>query len=62
MKTERDLLIYIAWKSGLATNRKIATKFELAYSAVNHRVTVIKKMLNNDTRQTALIARFGGLR
>jgi REP element-mobilizing transposase RayT len=48
MKTERDLLIYIAWKSGVATNREIGTKFGLTYSAVSHRVRLIKKMLSNN--------------
>ncbi len=47
-KADRDLLIYIAWQSGVATNQEIGEKFGLTYSAVSQRVSVIKEMLNTD--------------
>ena len=45
---DRDLLIYIAWQSGGATNQEIGEKFGLTYSAVSQRVKVIKEMLITD--------------
>jgi putative transposase len=48
VKTDRDLLIYIAWQFGVATNQDIGEKFGLTYSAVSQRVRVIKEMLNKD--------------
>jgi chromosomal replication initiation ATPase DnaA len=47
-KADRDLLIYIAWQLGVATNQQIGEKFGLTYSAVSQRVRVIKEMLNKD--------------
>ena len=47
-KVDRDLLIYIAWQLGVATNQQIGEKFGLSYSAVSQRACVIKKMLNKD--------------
>ena len=48
VKADRDLLIYIAWQLGIATNQEIGQKFGLTYSAVSQRVRVIKEMLNKD--------------
>ena len=48
VKADRDLLIYIAWQSGVATNQEIGEKFGMTYSAVSQRVGVIKKILNKD--------------
>jgi chromosomal replication initiation ATPase DnaA len=48
VKAHRDLLIYIAWQLGVATNQQIGEKFGLTYSAVSQRVSVIKEMLNKD--------------
>jgi chromosomal replication initiation ATPase DnaA len=48
VKADRDLLIYIAWQLGVATNQEIGEKFGLTYSAVSQRVSVIKEMLNKD--------------
>jgi REP element-mobilizing transposase RayT len=45
---DRDLLIYIAWQLGVATNQEIGDKFGLTYSAVSRRVSIIKKTLNKD--------------
>lgn len=47
-KKDRDLLIFIAWQSGLATNREIGEIFGITYSAVSQRVSVMKKVINND--------------
>jgi putative transposase len=48
MKADRDLLIYIAWQSGVATNQEIGEKFGLTYSAVSHRVNVVRKSLGKN--------------
>jgi chromosomal replication initiation ATPase DnaA len=47
-KADRDLLIYIVWQLGVATNPEIGEKFDLTYSAVSQRVRVIKELLNKD--------------
>jgi len=47
-KADRDLLIYIAWQLGVATNQEIGEKFGLTYSAVSQRVSVIKAIINKD--------------
>jgi putative transposase len=46
----RDLLIYLMWQSGQLTNRQIAEKFGLTYSAVSRRVGVFKGSLSNSTK------------
>jgi chromosomal replication initiation ATPase DnaA len=48
VKADRDLLIYIVWQLGVATNQEIGEKFGLTYSAVSQRVRVIKVLLNKD--------------
>jgi len=46
---DRDLLIYIAWQLGVATNQQIGEKFGLTYySSVSQRARVIKEKLNKD--------------
>ena len=45
---ERDLLIYIAWQLGVASNQQIGEKFGLTYSSVSQRASVIKEKLNKD--------------
>lgn len=47
-KTDRDLLIYLIWQLGVATNEQIGEKFGLTYSAVSRRVQIFKKMLEQD--------------
>ncbi len=47
-ENDRDLLIYIAWRLGVATNQQIGERFGLIYSAVSQRVTVTKEKLNKD--------------
>jgi REP element-mobilizing transposase RayT len=48
VKADRDLLIYIVWQLGVATNQEIGEKIGLTYSAVSQRVRVIKELLNKD--------------
>ena len=45
---DRDLLIYIAWQLGVATNQQIGEKFGLTYSSVSQRAKVIKEKLKID--------------
>jgi hypothetical protein len=47
-KTDRDLLIYIGWRLGVATNQQIGKRFGLTYSAVSQRVKVTKDKLKKD--------------
>ncbi len=47
-EADRDLLIYIAWQLGVATNQQIGEKFGLTYSAVSQRVSGIKEKLNKN--------------
>lgn len=49
-KADRDLLIYIAWQSGVATNQEIGDIFGVTYSAVSQRASVVKKLLKKDKR------------
>jgi hypothetical protein len=52
-KTDRDLLIYLVWQLGVATNPQIGEKFGLTYSAVSQRVRAIKEKLYKDKDLTA---------
>ena len=45
---DRDLMIYIAWQLGVATNQQIGERFGLTYSSVSQRARVIKEKLSND--------------
>ena len=47
-KTDRDMLVYIAWQLGVATNQQIGDKFGLTYSAVSQRVRIFKEKLKED--------------
>jgi REP element-mobilizing transposase RayT len=44
-KADRDLLLYFAWKSGLFTNEKIGSFFNITYSAVSHGVRSVRSGL-----------------
>ena len=50
VKADRDLLIYIAWLTGVATNQEIGERFGLTYSAISQRVKVVKEMLKKDEK------------
>ncbi len=47
-KLDRDLLIYIAWQFGVATNQQIGQKFGLTYSSVSQRARVVKENIDKD--------------
>jgi len=46
--TDRDLLIYIVWQLGVATNPQIGEKTGLTYSAVSQRESAIKEKFNKN--------------
>jgi hypothetical protein len=47
-ETDRNLLVYIAWQLGLATNQQIGDEIGLTYSSFSQRVSVVKKKLYKD--------------
>ena len=53
VKIERDLLIYVVWQMGIASNQEIGDQFGLTYSAVSQRVRVIREMLDKDEKLAA---------
>ena len=60
-KTDRDMLIYIAWQLGIATNQQIGDKFGLTYSAVSQRVRVFKEKLKKDRDLNTKLAKIKSL-
>lgn len=44
-KLNRDILIYMLWKTGIFTNKEIAACFGLGYSAVSRRVSLCNDMV-----------------
>lgn len=48
-KDQRDLLIYIIWKTGRLTNAKIGELFGVTYSSVSHSVRAAQAKLKKDT-------------
>lgn len=49
-KSNRDLLIYLLWETGLLTNEKIGSFFGLTYSSVSHSVKAVRFKLEEDRR------------
>ena len=47
-REQRDLLIYVLWEKGWYTNQDIGDIFELTYSAVSRRVTIVKEKISRD--------------
>ena len=45
---KRDILIYLLYQSGCWTNQQIGDMFNLTYSAVSRRVSILKKNMAND--------------
>jgi REP element-mobilizing transposase RayT len=45
---KRDLMIFLLWESGFFTNREIGTFFDLTYSAVSRRVSLLREKLKGD--------------
>lgn len=49
-KDQRDVLIYLIWKTGRLTNAKIGELFGLTYSSVSHGVKAAKTKLKQDLK------------
>jgi REP element-mobilizing transposase RayT len=47
-KADRDLLIYLLWRSGQLTNQQIGEKFGITYSAVSQRVSIFNEVLRKN--------------
>lgn len=47
-KNNRDLLVYMAWKTGAFTNKEIGQYLGLTYSAVSYCVRAAEKLIAND--------------
>lgn len=47
-KLNRDIMIYLLWKTGAFTNKEIASHFGLGYSAVSRRVSICKDMIRSN--------------
>lgn len=56
-KDNRDLLIYLIWKSGLSTNAKIGELFSVSYSSVSHSIQSVKSRLKKDPEFKAKFTR-----
>jgi len=57
-KDQRDLLIYLIWKTGRLTNARIGALFGVTYSSVSHNVKAAKAKLMQDPK---LRAKFNAL-
>ena len=47
-KDKRDLILYLLWKSGNISNKKIGQYFNISHSAVSHAIRSLKTRLKND--------------
>ena len=47
-KDKRDLILYLLWKSGSISNKKIGQYFNISHSAVSHAIRSLKIRLKND--------------
>ncbi len=52
-KDQRDLLIYLIWKTGRLTNARIGALFAVTYSSVSHNVKAAKSKLKQDSKLRA---------
>ena len=52
-KDQRDLLIYLIWKTGRLTNARIGALFGVTYSSVSHNVKAAKSKLKQDPKLRA---------
>jgi REP element-mobilizing transposase RayT len=52
-KDQRDLLIYLIWKTGRLTNARIGALFGVTYSSVSHNVKAAKSKLKQDPKLKA---------
>jgi REP-associated tyrosine transposase len=49
-KDNRNLLVFLVWKTGILTNEKIGHLFGVSYSSVSHIVKAMKSRLNRDRK------------
>ena len=49
-KTKRDLVVYLIWRKGIATNEKIGQFFNMSYSAVSHCIKSFKMKMSKDEK------------
>ena len=47
-KDKRDLMVFLLWKSGSISNKKIGEYFNISHSAVSHAVRSLKVRMNDD--------------
>ena len=47
-KEDRDLLMYLLWKSGKLPNEKIGNLFGVTYSSVSHSITAVNYRLKKE--------------
>jgi len=48
LKTDRDLLLYFIWSTGLAGNKELGALFGLTYSAVSKQVGLMRVKVYHD--------------
>ena len=49
-KDNRDLLVYLLWRSGRLTNEQIGQFLGISYSAVSHAVKTLKERMQKNTK------------
>jgi len=49
-RDNRDLLIYLLWKTGLYKNQEIGDLFGLTYSSISRRVNITRSRMSNDSK------------
>jgi hypothetical protein len=60
-KDNRDLLVYLLWRSGQFSNKHIGDLFGLSYSAVSHAVKTIKARIKNNAEVKQKIEKLNSL-
>jgi hypothetical protein len=46
MKGDRDLLVYLVWKTCMLPNEEIGRLFSMSYSAISHILSSMRKEVN----------------
>ena len=49
-KDNRDMLVYLLWRSGRLTNEQIGQLLGISYSAVSHAVKTLKERMQKNTK------------
>ncbi|MGD8522842.1 MAG: transposase [Desulfobacterales bacterium] len=60
-KTNRDLLIYVIWETGLLTNTEIGSLFGLTYSSVSHSVKAVRLNMQENRQLRDRLSRINSL-